>query len=128
MAVILSADDDPDMRRLIERILTRAGHQVLLASDGQDALDTAFTHDLDLVILDVEMPRLHGLAACRALREDPRTSHLPVIIASGSLAPPYSDVDEAGGTAYVPKPFTPERLREVVEEQLTARVTGPVAS
>ena len=70
MAVILSADDDPDIRRLIERVLSRAGHRVILAPDGRAALDTAFSQDLDLVILDVDMPRMNGLDACRTLRND----------------------------------------------------------
>jgi two-component system, chemotaxis family, chemotaxis protein CheY len=120
VAVILSADDDPDIRHLIERVLTAAGHQVILVSDGQAALDAAYANSLDLVILDVEMPGVHGLAACRTLRDDPRTSHLPVIIASGSLVPPYEEVGAAGATACVTKPFSPVRLREVVEKMLAA--------
>jgi CheY-like chemotaxis protein len=120
VAVILSADDDPDIRLLIKRILTRAGHRVLVAPDGQAALDTAFTNDLDLAILDVDMPWLNGLDACRALRDDPRTSHLPVIIASGSLVPPYHDVDGAGASGWLAKPFSPTQLRNAVEEHLAA--------
>lgn len=120
--MILSADDDPDIRRLIERILVGAGHRVILAPDGQAALDAAFDEDLDLdlVILDVEMPRVRGLDACRRLRDNPRTAHLPVLIASGSLVPPYSDVEAAGATASLVKPFTPAQLRDAVERQLTA--------
>ena len=121
MALILSADDDPDIRALIKRILTSAGHQVILANDGQAALEAAFARgaDLDLVILDVEMPRMRGLDACRALRDDPRTSHLPVIIASGSLVPPYDDVQAAGANTCVSKPFSPAELRDAVERELT---------
>jgi CheY-like chemotaxis protein len=118
----LSADDDPDIRRLIERILVGAGHRVILAQDGQAALDAVFDHDLDLdlVILDVEMPRMRGLDVCRALRDDPRTSHLPVIIASGSLVATYHDALGAGASTWVSKPFTPAELREAVERELTA--------
>lgn len=123
--MILSADDDPDIRRLIERVLAGAGHRVILAPDGQAALDVAFDDDLDLdlVILDVEMPRMRGLDACRTLRDNPRTAHLPVIIASGSLVPPYTDVDAAGATACLNKPFTPAQLRDAVERELTAAST-----
>jgi CheY-like chemotaxis protein len=117
----MSADDDPDIRHLIKRILMGAGHQVILADDGQAALDAAFDRgaELDLVILDVEMPRMRGLDTCRALRDDPRTSHLPVIIASGSLVPPYDDVQAAGANACVSKPFSPAELRDAVERELT---------
>ncbi len=122
MALILSADDDPDIRRLIERILVGAGHRVILAADGQAALDVAFDEDLDLdmVILDVEMPRMRGLDACRKLRDNPRTAHLPVLIVSGSLVAPYAEVEAAGATACLDKPFTPAQLRDAVERELTA--------
>jgi CheY-like chemotaxis protein len=126
VALILSADDDPDIRALNKRILTSAGHQVILADDGQAALEVAFHRgaDLDLVILDVEMPRMRGLDACRALRDDPRTSHLPVIIASGSLVPPYDDVQAAGANTCVRKPFTPAELRDAVERELTTAASS----
>lgn len=122
MARILSADDDADIRNLIKKILAGAGHHVTLANDGQAALEVAFAHssDFDLVILDVEMPRMRGLDACRVLRDDPRTSHLPVIIASGSLVPPYDDVHDAGANGYLRKPFSPVELRDAVERELNA--------
>jgi CheY-like chemotaxis protein len=122
VALILSADDDPDIRNLIRRILGTAGHEVIVANDGRAAVETAFTRaaELGLVILDVEMPRMRGLDACRMLRDDPRTTHLPVIIASGSLVPPYDDVQAAGANACVRKPFSPQELREAVERELTA--------
>jgi CheY-like chemotaxis protein len=123
--LILSADDDPDIRRLIERVLVDAGHRVILAPDGQAALDVAFDDDLDfdLVILDIEMPRMRGVDACRKLRDDPRTAHLPVIIASGSLGAAYVDAEEAGATACLSKPFSPAQLRDAVERELTAAST-----
>jgi CheY-like chemotaxis protein len=122
MALILSADDDPDIRNLIKRILDSSGHQVIVANDGRAAVETAFARaaEIGLVILDVEMPRMRGLDACRMLRDDPRTSHLPVIIASGSLVPPYDDVQAAGANTCVRKPFSPQELRDAVEHELTA--------
>jgi CheY-like chemotaxis protein len=122
VALILSADDDPDIRNLIKRIMEPAGHRVISANDGQAAVEAAFAHatELDLVILDVEMPRMRGLDACRVLRDDARTSHLPVVIASGSLVPPYDDVQAAGANTCVRKPFSPKELRDAVERELTA--------
>jgi CheY-like chemotaxis protein len=127
VAVILSADDDPDIRYLIKRILQDAGHRVLQAPDGRTALDIAFQGEIDLVILDVDMPGMCGLDVCRRLRDDARTSHLPVIIASGSLVPPYEEVHEAGATASLSKPFTAADLRATVSAQLAAEIAPPLA-
>ncbi len=127
MAVILSADDDPDIRYLIKHILRADGHRVRSVPDGPSALDAALAGDIDLVILDLDMPGLRGTDVCRRLRTDTRTSHLPVIIVSGSLVPPYEDVRSAGATAQLPKPFTAADLRATVTAQLAADVAPPLA-
>jgi CheY-like chemotaxis protein len=118
MATILSAEDDLDIASFIVRILERAEHRVISVNDGRSALASALVQVPDLAILDVEMPGMNGLEVCRAMRDDPRTAHIPVIIASGSISPPFSDVHAAGGTASLPKPFTPTQLRECVAQHL----------
>jgi DNA-binding response OmpR family regulator len=114
-ARIVVADDDPILQRLLLHTLKLEGYDVLLARDGNEALNTVVRERPDLVILDVMMPGLNGFELCQALRERPDTLTLPIIMLSG-----LSDVQEkvsglrAGADEYLTKPID---LRE-----LTARV------
>jgi CheY-like chemotaxis protein len=111
--VVVSAEDDPDIRELIARTLRRE-HDVVVVGNGRAGVDTALDLVPDVVLLDVDMPIMNGLDACRAIRAHERTRHVPVVIVSGSIDPPFSEVREAGGTASFPKPFSPALLRKVV--------------
>lgn len=86
---VLVVDDDPEMRRYVQRALRRgfgaAGH-VEEAADGEDALRSLRAGRFDALITDVLLPRLDGLALCRALDDDPVMRSLPVLIVSGELA------------------------------------------
>jgi CheY-like chemotaxis protein len=114
MALVVSAEDDPDIRGLIVLALKR-DHEVVSVTNGQAGVDAAIELVPDIVLLDVDMPVMDGLAACRAIRAHKRTRDVPVIIVSGSVLPPFVEVHQAGGTASLPKPFTPAALRECVD-------------
>jgi CheY-like chemotaxis protein len=81
---ILLAEDDRFLRRAMEVALTKRGFHVVVAVDGQDALELLQTNRPDLVLLDLLMPRKTGLEVLRALRADPDTASLPVLILSNS--------------------------------------------
>ena len=83
-ATILLAEDDRFLRRAVEVALKKRGHTVLLAADGQEALDQARAHRPQLVLLDLLMPRLTGLDVLDALRADPATRDITVLILSNS--------------------------------------------
>ena len=83
--VVLVADDEEDIRSLIAGLLRRAGHQVLEAADGEQALQAARA-ELPLPLLDIRMPRLDGLGVLRALRDDEATRNLPVVMMTTSRA------------------------------------------
>jgi DNA-binding response OmpR family regulator len=107
--LVLVADDDPDIRRLVRLRLERSGYSVVSASDGAEALELAAGCTPDLAILDVAMPNLTGLEVTRALRE--RHATLPVILLTARAR--ESDVREgaeAGADAYITKPFSPQEL------------------
>jgi DNA-binding response OmpR family regulator len=106
---VLVVDDDPTITDVLARYLTRAGHEVLVASDGADALSLSRSAEPDLVILDVMLPALDGLEVCRRLRA---TSTVPVIMltALGEETDRLAGL-EIGADDYVTKPFSP---REVV--------------
>jgi two-component system, OmpR family, response regulator len=111
---ILIADDDPHIRQLLAFALTKAGHSVIEAGDGEEAIAAVAARAPDLVVLDINMPRMDGLEVCRRIRAD---SDLPILFLSSR----DDEIDrvlgiELGADDYVIKPFSP---REVV-----ARVTA----
>ncbi len=79
MAKILVVDDDPGNLKLAATVLQHAGHEVLAAANGEEALAAAQAHTPDLVLMDVQMPGIDGIAALRRLRADPRTATLKVV-------------------------------------------------
>lgn len=114
MARILVAEDGPDIRRLLEHILMRDGHEVVTAADGLDALERYVQGSFDLICSDMDMPRLNGIELTRAVRAD-AADGVPILMVSGSVA--LQDVRmarEAGISAFQEKPFTASQLREQV--------------
>lgn len=107
---ILIAEDDPRTRLALSNSLKAGGYQVLVASDGQEALDTFLTAAkmIDLVVLDVLMPKLDGFQVCQAIRE---ISEVPIIIATvlGSSANRVTGL-EMGANDYIVKPFSTKEL------------------
>lgn len=122
MAAILVVDDEPDLVEIVRFRLERDGHTVISAADGTTGLMSAFTHNPDLVILDVMMPGIDGFEVLRRMKNDPRTAHTPVIMLTAkadfsSVAKGWNmDVDN-----YVTKPFDVDELAETVRNVLTYR-------
>ena len=106
---ILVVDDEPAVRDSLRRALNLEGYDVELAGDGQEALDLLGGNGVDAVLLDVSMPRLDGLEACRRLRA--QGSSLPVLMltARDEVADRVAGLD-AGADDYVVKPFALEEL------------------
>jgi DNA-binding response OmpR family regulator len=116
---VLAVDDSPYMLALMRLTLTGERCQVLEAVDGGRALDLAAAERPDLVLLDVMLPGLDGLAVCRSLKADPATSTIPVIMLTARGRP--NDVDAglaAGASDYITKPFSPRALLDKVEQLL----------
>jgi DNA-binding response OmpR family regulator len=115
-AVVLVADDDPDILQLVTFRLEGAGYEVVQAADGEEALRLAQELKPDLAVLDVTMPKLTGYDVTRQLREDDATRDIPVILLTARVQ--EADVEqglEAGADDYLTKPFSPQELRERVE-------------
>lgn len=109
--LILVADDDPDILRFVELNLRLEGYEVLTASDGEQALDTAKDRAPALVILDVMMPRMDGYEVCQRLRQDSRTSHMCIIMLTAkSMSADKVLGLTAGADDYISKPFDPMEL------------------
>ena len=107
---VLLADDNADMREYLHRLL-RSGYQVTAVADGLTALDAVRASAPDLVISDVMMPGLDGLALVAALRSDPRTADVPVLLLSARAGQEASiEGLEAGADDYLVKPFSAAEL------------------
>ncbi|MGJ7414599.1 SpoIIE family protein phosphatase [Streptomyces cinereoruber] len=115
-ARVLIADDNADMREYLTRLLRGAGHLVHAVDDGRQALDAIRAQAPDVVVSDVMMPRLNGLDLVRALRADPRTASVPVLLLSARAGQEASiEGLRAGADDYLVKPFAAAELLARVE-------------
>ncbi len=116
---ILVADDFDDTRLIMRLWLERRGYRVVEASDGVEALEVARMESPDLIIMDIEMPALDGLAATRRLREDEQLRRVPVVAVSAYGAEHWrARAIEAGCNEYVSTPFEPAELDELIKSLL----------
>jgi putative two-component system response regulator len=109
--LVLVIDDDEGQREILTRILNGAGYAARVANDGETGLQAVLEHRPELVLLDLNMPRLDGFEVCRQLRSDPLTATLPVIIISvhSALADMVAALD-AGADDFLSKPFQQAEL------------------
>jgi two-component system chemotaxis response regulator CheY len=116
---ILTVDDSTTMRQMIAFTLTQAGFKVLEAADGVDALDVARGQAADLVITDVNMPRMDGITLVRELRQLGTYKFTPILVLTTESTPEMkAKGKEAGATGWIVKPFSPEKLLETVNKVL----------
>ena len=109
MSRVLVVDDEPAVRRALERALRLEHHDVMLAADGEEALDQLASHPADAVILDVMMPKLDGLEVCRRLRQGGDRTPVLMLTARDAIDDRVEGLD-VGADDYLVKPFA---LREL---------------
>lgn len=117
MKTVLIADDVQTDRELMAQVVSKAGHHVEQASDGEEAFSKAKTLKPALILLDVVMPKLDGFGACRKLKKDAETAGIPVVLVTSK----GTDTDKFWGQKqgcddYLVKPFTPDDLSRVVRK------------
>ena len=116
MASVLIVDDDPFIRKLIATTLEDvAGFRLVEAGDGVAAVEAAAREQPELVFLDIDMPRLDGLAACRQMRSEARTARSTIVMltaAAGDAA--EREAEDAGADLFLTKPFSPLELLNLV--------------
>ena len=119
MARILAVDDSPSMRQMVWFALQRGGHEVFQAEDGVAALGLARQQPVDLVLSDVHMPRMDGIALVEALRRLPELRYVPMLmLTTESSAEAKQRAKAAGATGWITKPFQQEQLVAVVKRVL----------
>jgi len=120
MATILVVDDDADIRTLIQAVLETSGHEIMLASSGQEALNKLKRRPYDLVVLDIMMPTMSGYEVLEQIRAMPSRAETPVIVVTAKHDPTGVMREVKGGAIdHLAKPFLPEELEEVVERALS---------
>jgi chemosensory pili system protein ChpA (sensor histidine kinase/response regulator) len=115
----LVVDDSITMRRVTQRLLERRGVKVLTARDGLDAITVLQEHEVDIILLDIEMPRMDGYQFATHVRNDPRVKHLPIImITSRSGEKHRAKAIEIGVNDYLSKPYQESQLVSAIESLL----------
>ena len=121
MAKILVVDDEKHIVRLVQINLERAGHEVVTAFDGIEALEKVAAEVPDLVVLDIMMPRKDGWETLKDLAADPKTADLPVIVLSAKAQDQDIAKTLMSGAIHLTKPFNPRELILFVERILQFR-------
>ena len=119
MAKILIAEDERDIRDLVDFTLRFAGHEVVAVGNGAEAVEAARTEMPDLILMEVHMPRMTGYEACEAMKADPQLKDIPVVFLSAKGQD--SEIKTGlnlGAAEYLLKPFAPMELTEHVAELL----------
>ena len=116
---ILAVDDSASIRQMVAFTLKGAGYEVIQAVDGQDALDKAKTHTVNLVLTDINMPRMDGLKLLELLRQLSSYKAVPILMLTTESGDEIKAKGRAAGaTGWLVKPFDPKRLLEVIGKVL----------
>jgi two-component system cell cycle response regulator DivK len=122
MTKILLVEDHEELWDFLSRRLRRHGFDVVLAHDGQQALDQVAAESPDIVLLDMDLPVMDGWTVARTLRKDPRTVRLPVIaLTAHAMAGDEAKAIAAGCDSYHAKPVEFQRLLDQVDDLLLKR-------
>ena len=121
---LLVADDEPDIRFLLRRMLDRGGYQISEATNGAEVLSSARESRPDLILLDLKMPVMDGFECLDQLKADPDLRSIPVVVVTAWGELLEGEPAMAWAEACVAKPFTAEVLLGVVDEVLSRPRTG----
>jgi two-component system cell cycle response regulator DivK len=119
---VLYVEDNDFNRKIVRQLLAHTTYRLREAADGESGVKMAQEQPPDLILMDVQLPKMSGLDATRQLRADPRTAAVPIIvITSYALSGDAEKAKDAGATAYLAKPYSPRdllaKIREVVPEK-----------
>lgn len=119
MAKILAVDDSASMRQMVSFTLKGAGHDVIEASDGTEALEIAKKQGMDLVLSDVNMPKMNGIELVKNLRQLPNYKFTPILmLTTESAGDKKMEGKTAGATGWIVKPFNPDQLLSTIKKVL----------
>ena len=114
---ILYVEDNELNRKIVRDLLRGTSYRLIEAFDGEAGVTTALEQRPDLILMDVQLPRISGFDATRRLRAEPATAHTPIIaITSFALSGDEQRAKEAGASAYLAKPFSPFALLGMIRQ------------
>jgi two-component system, cell cycle response regulator DivK len=114
---VLYVEDNEFNRKIVRQLLTRTSYRLIEAVDGEAGVAAARASKPDLVIMDIQLPKLSGLEATRQLAAEPATRGIPIIvITSFALAGDEQKAREAGAAAYLAKPYSPRELLQMIRD------------
>ena len=114
---ILYVEDNELNRKIVRDMLRRTPYQLLEATDGEAGIAMARTECPDLILMDIQLPKVSGLEAMRVLRQAPETADTPIIaITSFALSGDHQKAKDAGASAYLAKPYSPRELLEMIRQ------------
>jgi two-component system cell cycle response regulator DivK len=114
---ILYVEDNEFNRQIVRDLLARTSYRLIEAKDGEAGVAMALQELPDLVLMDIQLPKISGLEATRRLRADPRTAHIPIItITSYALSGDDQKAMDAGASSYLAKPYSPRELLQVIRK------------
>jgi two-component system, cell cycle response regulator DivK len=114
---VLYVEDNEFNRKIVRQLLTVTTYRLLEATDGEEGVALAFDARPDLVLMDIQLPKLSGLDATRRIRQDPRTAHIPIIVVTSfALSGDDQKALEAGASAYLAKPYSPRQMLELIRK------------
>jgi two-component system, chemotaxis family, chemotaxis protein CheY len=117
--LILAVDDSASMRQMVNFTLTGAGYEVVQAVDGLEALEYARLHSADLVLTDVNMPRMDGITLVKELRALPSYRYTPMLVLTTESSQDRKlQGKQAGATGWIVKPFSPDQLLATIARVL----------
>jgi len=114
---ILYVEDNELNRKIVRDMLRRTPYQLLEATDGEAGIAMARTECPDLILMDIQLPKISGLEAMRVLRQAAETANTPIIaITSFALSGDDQKAKDAGASAYLAKPYSPRELLDMIRE------------
>jgi two-component system, cell cycle response regulator DivK len=114
-ATVLYVEDNEYNRKIVRQLLSRTGYRLREAADGEAALGMVRTERPDLILMDVQLPKMSGLDVTRALRDDPATANVPIIVVTSfALSGDDQRAMAAGASAYIAKPYSPRELLALI--------------
>jgi two-component system cell cycle response regulator DivK len=122
---ILIVEDNNDSLEIMNLFITSMGHQAIKAKNSNEAMAFAEAEGPDLIFMDMQLPDVDGVKTTAMLKQNPKTSHIPVVALTAWMSAPWEErASKVGITTYLIKPISLKRLKETIEEYTNRSLTG----